>query len=342
MEQPTDLQEVAAAWRALDSKSEQSAGWKTILIGAGGPCRIRAGRRLPGNEEALLIGFRAVRMPKAEHLPNGRGFLVAEAELGAEGGGLFWVALCRQESGSRELFTVMAEDLATMLAGHHSDDEPALFHAFLARIRAWQDFMLRGAEGLLGSEAELGLFGEIHLLQGLLANGVSGYSAVESWMGPEDGLQDFLIGLGGIEVKSTASTGRFPAKIGSLDQLNDELVKPLYLAGIRLAVSDDGLRLPDAIQLTRDLLRSDPIAMRRFDTRLLHAGYLESAADRYARRFRPVELRILEISEGFPRLTKSNVGLYITKAQYELDLDAIDWPETRLGDALRALGAVTK
>lgn len=340
MERPADPRGVASAWRALDSGPEHAEGWKTIFVGQSGPCSIRAGRRLPGNEEALLIGFPTIRLPKVEHLPNGRGFLVTEADLGFEAGGLVWIALCRKESGSRELFTVMAEDLAVMLASHSGGREHALFQTFLARIRAWQDFMLKGAEGLLGPEAELGLFGEIHLLRSLLDSGMSGHSAVDCWMGPQDGLQDFLIGSGGIEVKTTASSGSFPAKVGSLDQLSDDLVKPLFLAGVRVTISDDGLTLPDAVRQARDLFEADPAVLRRLDTCLLHAGYFDSAADRYTRRFRFAGLKVMEISEGFPRLTKSVVGPYITKAHYELDLDAIGWPETRLVDALKTLGAI--
>lgn len=337
----TDSKEIQDAWRALDQASASgTTGWKTIRISAAGPCQIRAGRRFPGNEEALLVGFRGVKLPKAEHLPTGRGFAVSEEDLGSEGGGLSWVALCRQTGGSRELFGVMAADLGRLLDSSRNDQEHLIFHAFLARIRAWQDFMQRGAEGVLGPEREIGLFGELYLLRALLAAGMSPDLAVHAWQGPIGGIQDFTIGSGAIEVKSTMATNSFPARVGSLEQLDDDFVKPLYLAGVRLGVGANGLSLADAVADTRDALDLDPLARREFESRLLHAGYLDSAAPRYTRLFEHLATRILLVTPLFPHLTRSLVPPGVVRAQYEIDIDVFTSPGVTLMDALKDLGGV--
>lgn len=336
-----DWKEMQDAWRALDQASDTGiVGWKTIRISANGPHQIRAGRRFPENEEALLVGFKGMRLPKAEHLPAGRGFVVSEQDLGPEGGGRCWVALCRQAAGSRELFSVMAADLASLLDSSRNDEEAVIFHAFLARIRAWQDFMQRGADGVLAPEREVGLFGELQFLRALLAAGMSPDLVVRAWEGPIDGIQDFAIGSGAMEVKTTIAANSFLARVGSLEQLDDDLVKPLYLAGVRVAVGPQGLSLPDIVQDTRDLLDLDPLARREFESRLLHAGYLDSAAQRYTRRFVHLSTRILLVKTPFPHLTRGLVPLGVVRAQYEIDLDLYTSADVALVHALKDLGGV--
>jgi len=338
---PPDLKEMEDAWRALfQPVTDGVSGWKTIRVAAGSAFHVRAGRRLPGNEEALLVGFNGMRLPKAEHLPMGRGFSVTEEDLGPEGGGRIWVALCRQPAGSRELFGVMADDLAGLLRISTSDNEQSVFQSFVARIRAWQEFMQRGSDGVLSPESEVGLVGELQVLITLISAGVSHYLAVDSWKGPIGGVQDFSVGAGAIEVKSTIAAASFPAKIGSLDQLDDAIVHPLYLAAVRLAIDPDGKSLPDIVREVRELLDVEPVARREFDSRLLHAGYFDTASLRYSRRFRHTATRILPVSDGFPRLIRIEVPVGITRALYEIDLDLLPLIEADLIDALKSLGGI--
>jgi hypothetical protein len=68
---------------------------------------------------------------------------------------------------------MMAEDVVAALdALSANSDDAALLHHFLARIRAWQDFMRRGDDGMLSPEAELGLYGELEFLEGLISCGL--------------------------------------------------------------------------------------------------------------------------------------------------------------------------
>jgi hypothetical protein len=234
----------------------------------------------------------------------------------------------------------MAEDIAGMLLSSAADREQANFHGFLTRIRAWQDFMQRGVEMVLSSEREVGLLGELLTLQSLVVAGMSPFSVVQSWTGPLGGIHDFTIGNGGIEVKSTVATGSFPAHIGSLEQLDDNLIRPLYLLGIRLIVATDGVALAEVVHDTRDLINSDGPARRELDSRLLHAGYIDLAAPRYTRRFRHSGTRILEVGGDFPRLVRNTVPRGVTRAQYEINLDLISATEPSLSDVLMSLGGI--
>ena len=331
-----DVNGLLAAWRSL-SGLKTSEGWLTIPIIFNGSCRLLAGRRFPGNEEVLLVGFNAICVPSAHHLPQGLGFEVCKALLGQENGAYEWVALCRQSAGSLELFTMMANDIISSLTVNNLTGDERLLHGFLSRIRAWQEFMQRGKEKLLSPEAEIGLFGELKILEGIIAVGLPAIFVVESWEGPLGGMHDFKIGTGAIEVKSTISVSGFKARISSLDQLDNLLVQPLFLAAVRLALNNTGHTLPEIIAVLRDILCNDLEALNIFNSRLIYAGFLDDMSENYTRSFQHVETRILSVTDQFQKLTRGNVGMNIIAARYELELNLVNDGEVPLVDALQQL-----
>lgn len=333
----TEREELLAAWRALAGQIADE-GWRTIPVALGGPCRLRAGRHFPGNEEALLVGFASGIVPPADQLPQGCGFLVSRADIEDEGASCWWIALRRQSAGSLDLFAMMVVDVVTTLVGLTGGNDGRTIQVFLSRIRAWQEFMRGASDGVLSAEAEVGLFGELEFLRQLFTVGLPATVSIDAWKGPLDELQDFRLGTGAIEVKSTLSNRGFPAAIGSLEQLDDSLVHPLYLVGVRLGIGVAGITLPELISDIRDSLVAEPAALASFNTRLLHAGYFDQFAERYVRRFACVEIRLLPVCEGFPRLTRGSVAIAIRDARYEIDLDLVPDGDIGLLDSLRKMG----
>lgn len=327
-----------AAWRALAGNSA-GEGWRTIQIDLDGPCPLLAGRHFPGDEEAVLFGFSSVRMPPADQLPEGRGFRVDKVDW-VNGGTHKWLSLSRQATGNLELFTMMVNDIIAILEAYHGINDEGLLHYFLGRIRAWQDFMQRSDGGLLSLEEEVGLFGELVVLESLLRAGIPATVAMETWQGPLGGLQDFMIGTGAVEVKTTVAINGFPATIGSLDQLDDSVRQPLFVAGVRLSIDGSGRTLPDIVADIRGIVQSELAAIDMFNNRLLHAVFLDAFSNHYTRRFVYSYTRILPVVEGFPRLTRTTVGIGIIKARYELDLDLVAVEDIALDLALEKLGGV--
>lgn len=326
-----------AAWRAL-AGGHQAEGWRTISVASQRSCRIVAGRSFPENEESLLVGFSTAVVPSTDQLPRGRGFHVSRADVTATGLQGSWIAVSRKATGSLDLFELMAEDLVQSVSAQQGHDEQRALQFVLARIRAWQDFMQREGDGVLSAEAEIGLIGELHVLSQVLDTASDLYAAVDAWKGPIGGLQDFAIDQGAMEVKSTVAPVGFPARIGSLMQLDDSLLRPLFLVGVRLALAAGGRTLPESITAIKEALKGEEVALRLFETRLLHAGYLESAQGHYLRRFSVDKVIALRISETTPRLTRANVPAAVSDAQYELDLSLISEGRTTLTDALAELG----
>lgn len=331
-------EEFLLAWSSLSS-DDAAPGWQAIALPPAGPINIQAGRRSPDNAEAILLGFSSARLAPAEKLPEGQGFIVERADAG--GADRLWLALTRRAAGSAELFAAMACDVVGALdeAAAAGAPEPKLMQAFLRRVGAWQEFMRKGSQSL-SPEAEIGLVGELTLLLAIIDEGVQVASAIESWVGPLDGVRDFELGTGSIEVKATLSAAGFPAKIGSLDQLDDSIRQPLFLAGARLRQGDSGQSLPDLVAEMRDVAAGEPEAVRLLSERLIAAGYFDAHADRYIRRFTLADTRVVEVKEGFPRLTPGSVPLGVMKATYEIDLDKAAGPSIPAADALKKLGAI--
>lgn len=335
----TDAESLRQAWRAL-SCNGGGEGWRTIPIELDAPCRLLAGRHCPGDEEAIIVGFRGVRLPPDSHLPQGHGFGVAKLSGETLGGSHAWLALSRKVAGGIDLFAMMAGDVVRLLEGCAGVGEERLFQLFLSRIRAWQDFMERGRDGVLSQEAEIGLFGEMVVLKSLIDGGVPATVALDAWQGPLDGLQDFLVGSGAIEVKTTLSANGFPATVNSLEQLDETLRQPLYVAGVRLMLGDGGMTLPEFADSIRAALGDQPTALGMFESRLVQAGYLQALADKYVRRFSHCRTAVLPVEGEFPRLTRMNVGAGVRKARYEVDLDLSGADDVGLVHALEQLGGM--
>ncbi len=335
-----ELNRLQTAWRALDGEIK-GEGWRTIPIEPNGPRQLLAGRHFPGNEEAVLVGFNAVRVPHASQLPQGRGFRVERVEHEMAGEAHLWISLSRQPAGGLDMFARMAEDIVDMLAAYGNMDDQTLFQLFLGRIKAWQEFMYEGRAEVLGPEAEIGLAGELCFLRLLLERGVPDMAVLDGWQGPLNGLHDFRVGYGAIEVKSTVAKQGFPAIVASLEQLDASLVSPLFLAGIRFVLDDSGATLSDIVRDLSFRLENHPETKGKFESLVLRAGFLWAFSDRYTRRLSHSDTRIIPINPEFPALTRNNVNPAIRSVRYELDLDLVSVPDIGLARTLEALGVLT-
>lgn len=331
---PSD--QLALAWRSLAASGDTGEGWRSIVISPAGAALVRAGIRFPAGAEAVLVQFSAASLPPMIKLPEGAGFLIERASLED---GVSWIALTRRETASRDLFATMAADVATALSCCAASDEAKSVATLLGRVRAWQEFMRRGGEPL-SAEAEIGLFGELSLLRALLDEGVDASTACEAWRGPLGGLRDFELGTGGIEVKSTLSLSGFRAKVGTLEQLDDTERQPLFLMAVRLRQLQEGQSLPDAIEMTRDIVAGDSEAERLLAERLIASGYRDQHADGYSRRFAIAQTRVLRVDERFPRLTPHSVPLGVERASYEIDIEKADVEMVELACAVAELKGI--
>lgn len=310
------IDEIQLAWNSIQT-AQGTSGWNTVAVLPSHPGRFRAGRNFPDQCEALLAGFRTSVISRNEKLPEGLGFHVTR--VNSEQDGLVWLALTRSPNGNLELFSAMVSDVLRAILATGTGDHSRELRAFLGRIRAWQEFMRKGAVPL-SAENEVGLVGELTVLEKMLAIGMAPETAIKAWSGPLDGLRDFELGFGAIEVKTTVASAGLVAKIGSLEQLDDTNCKPIFLGAVKYALTESGQTLPEKLSAIRAQLESDPITLSEFDDRVLAAGYMPAHSPQYHRRFSLRDIAILEIGENFPRLMHGNVKPGVISARYEINL----------------------
>jgi hypothetical protein len=330
--------ELELAWKALSDEQIHS-GWRSIEIARFGSSILRAARYYPDNTEAILIGFETIEIGSSISLPSCKGFSMERMKSHSNNEKTVWLSLVRDTDGLLEFFSVMVDDVLNTLIHLNSSDERQIYQTFLGRIKAWQEFMKKGS-GILTPESELGLIGELYFMKLLLDFPVSINDILSCWAGPEDGLQDFLLGHGAVEIKSTLSSNYFPAKIASLEQLDDSFIKPMYLGAVRLELSNDGYLLSDVVNQIKNAISIDPYAKLKFENLLLHAGYSTLNEHDYTRKFSLVDIYLIEVNSDFPRLTYGNVHAGVKNARYDIELQGYLDKATPLTEVIKRLGVI--
>ncbi len=335
---PTDPDGLRAAWDALSGPGAEP-GWRTIVLDGPLRHRVLAGRRMPGNEEAVLVGFGSVRLPPDRSLPQGNGFQVANLGQVVSGSEESWLALARKAGGQGDLFTWMASDVLALLTDLAPCPEDAWLVRFLGRVRAWQDFMERGRSGILDPQDEEGLFGELAVAETLLVAGVSASRVLDAWQGCRGGLHDFVLDHGAIEAKTTTESAGFPARVKGLDQFDETRLPALFCAAIRLIVTAEGETLPGRVRRMSARFGENSGTSERFATALIAAGLPPAAEDLYQRRFAVSGVTFLPVSGTFPRLRRTDVPAGVVEAHYRVSLGEVWQTAVPLETVLYCVGA---
>lgn len=322
-----------SSWRALASRQGDEE-WRLVNLAMIDLVTVQAGRHFPDSREALVVAFPAGWLGKISGLPDGKGFEAALIEGNPSFAGKDVIALIRRLEGAFDIFAIMVVDLLRLLEDSRSKDAKALVAAFLERVREWQSFMSRGIRPL-SQEAQAGLYGELAALQKLLAV-MPGGSAFDAWKGPMHAAQDFHLGSGALEVKSTTTSDVFKARINSIEQLDSER-QPMFLGAIRLKEDAGGASLNDLVGLLRDA--SDGCGRRRgFDALLIMAGYYDEHAPHYQRPLTLDQFSCYKVDDEFPVLRRAHLPTQVTAATYTLDLSSIPQTDVGIDGALSALG----
>ena len=230
------------------------------------------------------------------------------------------LVLALERQVDRDLFEGLCRTLASSL--EHATDSASSLAVSLAHLRRWKTF-LSGRSQRLSAEEVRGLFAEITFLLELIDRHASTTAAVEAWLGPERSHQDFIFGNTAVEVKSLSGTERSTVRISSEDQLeslNDALFLYIYRLS-NLADAAGACSLNEIISAVQVRL-GEADAVEAFDRKLVAHGYAP-LPDYDAPRFAVSDVRSYHVSEGFPRLIRSQLPAGIVGVAYDIRLEAI-------------------
>lgn len=314
---------IARAWRVL-ARQEAAEDWRFVHLTDFGAVSIEAGCHFPLGREALIFSFPGLLQVNRARLPEGKGFDVACIEARTEFVGKTAIALVRRSGGSPDIFAIMVVDVLRALERVANSSARDVFETFLERVREWQAFMAR-THRPLSQDAQIGLLGELWVLK-LLTGTALGAGALDCWQGPLRAAQDFHIRGGAVEVKSTARTEGFWARINSIEQLDGERA-PIFLCALRFEESTDGISLVDLVKELREWFLLAGV-QRGFDALLMVMGYLEEHSTLYGRTLILKDFRVYRADDDLPRLIRAELPAAVRSAVYVLDLDALETPPT--------------
>lgn len=330
--------ELTAAWRALSGTKTQE-GWSVVSLSSESGIRCKAGRYFPDDTEAILIGFDCQIENSYANWPETTGFSTV-CLPSSNSSSISWIGLKRKPAGDVKMFFTMIVDIMATISKNISAPNNMLLVTLLNRIRAWQHFMESSTQRGLSPAEVIGLCGELDFLIDLINEGVSGQTAVTAWRGPLGALHDFsFVGDGAVEVKSCCSDESFTVRISSAQQLDTNIVSPLYLVAFRYVYNEQGLYLRDRINSIRQLLSSDNVTLMSFDNRLLGLGVTSETSITHDDRFIQKEKRIYCVDDGFPRLSSSQLPVAIQNVKYSLDLSMINHSVSNINILIKTVRA---
>jgi hypothetical protein len=323
-----------ALWKGLAGVSD-GAGWQTLGIRPQARCSISAAIRHPEVLEAVMLDVMASSIPSNLGLPEAQGFRVLLERRSPGAKGQVLLILERTQSGGSELFAQMVDDVLDITEAAPSEE--AAVRAFVGRIVAWKRFMHEMRPTGLSDSEEIGLLGELVVLNTLLDT-LPADQAIRSWVGPEDGVQDFVWGQSAIEVKTTLGAKDI-VRISSMDQLDPSPLDQLRLIRVRARPGSGGKTLPQWVDTVAERCQQ---ALSDFSNRLLSAGYAEVQRDQYTHQFIVEGLDAYAITEEFPSLRRARAPEAVREANYQLDLRLAKPFEVPMDEAISAVTGDTR
>ncbi|WP_027136387.1 PD-(D/E)XK motif protein [Geminicoccus roseus] len=231
------------------------------------------------------------------------------------------LVLALERQVDRDLFEGLCRTLASAL--EHATDSASSLAIALVHIRRWKTFLSGRGGQRLSAEEVRGLFAELSFLLELMDQLCSSVMAVEAWLGPEKFHQDFIFGDTAVEIKSLSGTERSTVRISSEDQL-ESLKDALFLRMYRLSNLPDatGARSLNEIVATVQTRLERAEAVELFDRKLVAHGYAPLPEYDEAR-FVVSDVLNYRVLDDFPRLIRSQLPTGITRAAYDIRLEAI-------------------
>ena len=223
-----------------------------------------------------------------------------------------------------DIFVKFATNAVSRIRRLEENQEAA--QALVRRLRTWKNAFKGQKPSGLSKAAQIGLYGELKMLETFLGIGVGYLASVKAWTGAEGGPQDFQIDGIAIEVKTLVQAEPQRFKISSARQLDETFFNALLIAHHKAhRQKDSGQTLPEIVSEIRENISDDIAALEQFEDKLVLAKYLDSDAGIYEEYgYGIVETSYYRVRPGFPKITESQLPLGIGKVTYVLEASACE------------------
>lgn len=178
-------------------------------------------------------------------------------------------------------------------------------------IRRWKSFWGKPAGQLLTEYEQMGLIGELLLVDELVNKGK--IDAVKSWVGPEGFIHDFEFDNVSVEIKVTTCPVHQHV-INGIEQLEPLPGKQLLLVSfLAQKVRQGGLTLTNLVARIIDKLDGEPEIYEDFTERLLKTGFnFDNLSEYEQTMFVLIENKVYEVADEFPCITRHSFSTPIS------------------------------
>ncbi len=291
----------------------------TKLVNPDHPFDFYWGRDFQGQYLFRFMGEFPVEV--VEGAPEMKGITV----ISGEEEGRVHLTLVLESTEDAGIFYYLCNSLMDSTGTVSSKEDIVAARVVLTQLARWQTLLKNRGSKLLNLQQQMGLFGELMVLEDIFLDNVPAREAISAWNGPLGDEQDFGYGNSLVEVKTARSTKDSELKISSLSQL-DTISGDISLVFQTMGVFEDqppnSLSLNGLVEnLYNRLSDAGHEISEQFGMRLALVGYEpDPAYDKYF--FAPVSRKIFAVEGEFPRIGSADIKPGISKLSYSISVES--------------------
>ncbi|NPD85366.1 PD-(D/E)XK motif protein [Lentimicrobium sp. L6] len=217
-----------------------------------------------------------------------------------------------------DVFVMFIEDIIQSLADVKNSEDALLIIS--NRINYWRKLFGKFTNGLLSSQQQRGLYGELYFLKLLLElDGINKDKIINAWQAPDGANQDFY--FNGIAVEVKTSIANTPSiKIANEFQLDIDELKILFISFYKLNEYPNGENtLFNIITEIRNILNLFVNLKREFNLKLEILGISLETESEYDKIGYSISRELYyKVTDNFPRITSEIINQAISKVSYEI------------------------
>ena len=259
-----------------------------------------------------------------DRLPKFRALEVREENAGENGSAALVIRLLDEKL--LDIFAELCHDIIRSCADCR--DERDAVAVAIRRTWKWHYLLAGGNVGRLAAERQMGLVGELSVIDRCLLPKLTPSQVMHAWTGPLGGAKDFVLASCSIESKAVGIKRVDSVRISSECQLDPSDCPALYLHILKVEVFEDGSThgktLNEIVSTLRERINLiDAAAAGRYDQLLTAAGY-DAEIDYTDLRWLVQGSIIARVSDEFPSITPASIPHGVRNVRYELELARIE------------------
>ena len=226
------------------------------------------------------------------------------------------------ETTQQDIFRTLCLDIVSAAAKAATEQEAV--GVALMRTWRWHHLLRGGGSALLSRQQQMGLLGELYVLERVLLPSLGASDAVQAWRGPVGSPKDFEVGLVHVESKAHRAGATPKITITSENQLDASGLDALFLHVLELnqatGQDQDAVTLRGVAERTfEQLYVQSPSAAELFKTRLMAAG-LDPEDDYSDFQWSEGGANVYLVNDEFPRITWGELRTGVSDVRYSISL----------------------